>query len=240
LTTTFKPTPTARELVAARNANAPATAELRPVAEARREYNASYKSRYLDEVAPTSIVGRLIKFSKDGEFITQDDGATIAKDAEFVLLAEETQIGWIRFNGEGEAPERVMGLLFYGFEFPSRESLGDDDPSTWEKGLNNEPSDPWQHQQNIVLQNRTTQELFTFSTSSKTGRRAVGNVLKHYDRMQRTAPGELPIVKLAKGGYEHKDSRVGWVDTPVFVVVGRTSKTGTAKPDLLNDPVPSF
>ena len=130
-----------------------------------------------------------------------------------------------------------MGLLFDGYEMPTRESLGDLDPSQWELGLDNQPADPWQHQINIVLQHNDTKELFTFSTSSKTGRRAVGNLLRHYERMQRTRPGELPVVRLGKGGYTHKDARVGWVDTPVFVVVGRAPRDGAAKSDTLNDPV---
>jgi hypothetical protein len=235
----FKPTPTARELIAARQAQAPTPApkELRPVAVARAEYNSTYRSRYLDEVAPASIAGRLIKFSKDGDFTTTDDNKPLPEDAEYILLAEETQIGWLKFNGAGEAPERHMGLLFDGYEMPTRESLGDLDPSQWELGLDNQPADPWSHQINIVLQHKDTNELYTFSTSSKTGRRAVGNLLRHYERMQRTRPGELPVVRLGKGGYTHKDARVGWVDTPVFVVVGRAPRDDAAKSDTLNDPV---
>jgi hypothetical protein len=235
VSTNFKP-PTNRELIAARVAQAPAAPSpapntLRPVAEARAEYNANYKSRYLDEVAPSTVSGRLLKF-KDGGFHTTDDGKPVDKDAEFILLAPETQIGWIRFNGEGETPDRVMGLLFDGFEMPSRESLGDTDPAQWEVGLNGHPADPWSHQQSVVLQNTTTHELFTFTTTSLTGRRAVGEALKHYQRMQRTAPGELPIVRLSTGGFNHKDSRVGWVEVPKFIITGRTSKTGAAKPEL--------
>ena len=141
----FKPMPTARELIAARQAQAPTPApkELRPVAVARAEYNSTYRSRYLDEVAPASIAGRLIKFSKDGDFTTTDDNKPLPEDAEYVLLAEETQIGWLKFNGAGEAPERHMGLLFDGYEMPTRESLGDLDPSEWELGLDNQPADPW-------------------------------------------------------------------------------------------------
>ena len=136
-----------------------------------------------------------------------------------------------------------MGLLYDDYEMPSRESLGDLDPAKWELGLDNQPTDPWQHQQNLVLQSTETQELFTFSTTSKTGRRAVGNLLRHYERMRRARPDDLPVVRLGKGGYQHKDARVGWVDTPVFVVVGRAPKDGAAKSataSSLSDPVPSF
>ena len=81
------------------------------------------------------------------------------------------------------------------------------------------------------MQNTETAELFTFTTSSKTGRRAVGKLLRHYQRMQRTRPDELPVIRLGKGGFKHNDSRVGWVDTPVFVVVGRAPRDSAAKPD---------
>ena len=46
--------------------------------------------RYLDEVAPASIVGRMIKFGKEGQFVTHDDGEPIAADAEFVALCDQT------------------------------------------------------------------------------------------------------------------------------------------------------
>jgi hypothetical protein len=46
--------------------------------------------RYLDDIAPASIVGRLIKFSKEGQFITADDGEPVDADAEYIVLADET------------------------------------------------------------------------------------------------------------------------------------------------------
>ena len=39
------------------------------------------------------------------------------------------------------------------------------------------------------------------------------------------------MVWLRTGGFQHKDSRVGWVSTPVFVVCGRTSRDSAATPD---------
>ena len=231
MSTNFKPVPTNRDLIAARQAVAAPVYD-KPVAAARAEYNASYKSRYLDEIAPASIAGRLCKF-KDGQFITTDDGQPMPEGAEYLALCGETLCGWKRFNGPGQAPETIMGLIFDGF--------GDLDPATWELGLDNQPQDPWQHEVNIVLQNAETQELFTFSTSSKTGRRAAGNLLRHFERMQRSRPGELPVVKLATGGYAHRDPRVGQVATPVFVVVGRAPRDGAAKSNgALNDPLPNF
>jgi hypothetical protein len=60
--------------------------------------------------------------------------------------------------------------------------------------------------------------------------------------MQKTRPDELPVVRLGKGGFQHKDSRVGFVDVPVFVVIGRAPRDSATKPDtsigtFLNDEI---
>ena len=136
-----------------------------------------------------------------------------------------------------------MGLLYDGFVMPPRESLGDLDESQWPIGLDNLPADPWQHQLYLVLQRTTTMEMFTFVTSSKTGRRAVGNLLRHYDRVRKAHPDDCPVVRLKVGGFPHDDDRVGWVKVPVFVVVGRRPRDSSAIPDTspgsdLNDSIP--
>ena len=82
----------------------------------------------------------------------------------------------------------------------------------------------------IVLQQADTKEMFTFVTTNKTGRRAAGNLLKHYNRLRRNGADEVPIVRLRKGGYQHPDERVGWVVTPTFVVFGKASRDSAAKP----------
>ena len=201
--------------------------------------NADYVSRYLDDVAPAMTAGRIVRFTKEGVFAAADDGSTIGDGDDYIALCDETQIGWIKFNGIGQAPDRVMGLLYDGFAMPLRETLGDTDMTQWDEGLGGKPEDPWQHQVNIVLQKCATGELFCFSTSSATGRRAVGNLLRHYDRMRRNG-NDVPVVRLKVGGFQHKDSRVGWVKCPVFTVVGRTARDSAAKsngvaPDPLDE-----
>ncbi len=188
--------------------------------------------RYVDAIAPASIVGRLIKFGKEGSFITSDDGEPVSADADFLALCDETLVGWIKFSHEEDTPpERVMGVLYDGFLMPRRETLGDADATQWEPGLSGQPEDPWHHQICLVLQNTETKEFYTFATTSLTGRRAVGNLLKHFDRMQRTNPGEVPVVRLKAGGFNHRDDRIGWVPVPVFAVVGRAPRDSAAKPN---------
>jgi hypothetical protein len=187
---------------------------------------------YLDEIAPASIVGRMAKFDIKGSvFVTPDDGEKIGDDVDLIALCDQTLVGRIKFNGEGNPPDRVMGLLYDGFIPPADSELPDRDESQWETGLDGKPTDPWQHQVYLVLQRPDTQELYTFITGSKTGRRAVGNLLRHYDRMERAKSGTYPVIRLKVGGFNHPDSRVGWVPTPVFSVVGRAQKDSAAIPD---------
>jgi hypothetical protein len=95
--------------------------------------NAEYRNRYLDEVAPASIVGEGIKFGKDG-FIKMRTEEEVSGERNFEALCDQTIVGWQKFNGPGQPPDREMGLL-YGSDYimPARETLGDLDESKWEK-----------------------------------------------------------------------------------------------------------
>jgi hypothetical protein len=196
-------------------------------------------SRYLDEIAPASIAGRMVKFTKDGKFVVPDDETEIGEDVDFIALVPETLIGWIKFNGAGNAPSREMGL-YDGYQMPPRESLGDNDRAQWEMGLDGQPADPRVHTVYLVLQRVDNSELFTFVAMSKTARRAVGIHLRHYDRMQRTHVGYLPLVRLKVGGYQHRDTRVGWVKTPVIAAMGQVPGENAVRPTPadMNDEIP--
>jgi hypothetical protein len=186
---------------------------------------------YLDEVAPSTLAGSMIKFSKEGQFIVRETQETISPDREFVALCDETLIGWVKFNGEGEQPDRRQGQLYHGFAMPPRHSLGDTDQSQWPEGLSGAPEDPWHHQMCLVLQDPESAALFTFVTSSPTGRRGVGNLLQHFTRLRRSNPGSNPIVRCRPSGFESKKKGVGWVPTPSFDVCGKTTAGSVAPPD---------
>jgi hypothetical protein len=176
--------------------------------------------------------GRMVKFDgKAKKFVYADDGTEIGDDIDLIALDDQVQVGWIRFHGKGEQPDRIAGLLSDGFDLPPRESLGDDDPSTWEIGLDGRPQDPWVHQIAVVLQRVDTGELLSFVTGSSTGRRAIGELVRHADRLHKTHPDEYAVVRFKPSGFNHRDPRVGWVSTPKFAVVGRTPKDSAAKPD---------
>src|SRR5262245_58403420 len=193
--------------------------------------NRTPQERYIDEVAPSTIAGQMAKFSKDGKFIISETEQEVSLDQEFIALCDEVLIGYVKFNGEGEPPDRHQGLLYSGYVMPSRDSLGDMDQTEWPEGLDGLPADPWQHQMCLVLQDPQSLALYTFVTSSVTGRRAVGNLLRHFDRMRRSDPNSYPVVRLRPSGFQSKKKGVGWVHTPSFVVVGRTAKNSATPPD---------
>jgi hypothetical protein len=144
-------------------------------------------------------------------------------------LCDESLVGWIKFNGDGEPPTRVQGLLYHGFIPPPRASLGDMDERDWPDGLSGGPEDPWKAQQCVVLQEPKTGSLFTFTTVSPTGRSGVTALLNHYNRLRKSDPNALPVIRMKPGGYMSK--KFGWVHKPVFCVVGRTTKGSLAAPD---------
>jgi hypothetical protein len=186
--------------------------------------------------------GVLFKFSKDQRFRRVDDGEEIPLGREFTVVYDQIQVGWIKFNGKGELPERKMGALFQGFVPCPRDELGDDDQSLWEVGLSGKPADPWQQQILLPLQAEDG-ELFIFGTTSITGRRAVGRVIDECRKMLRREPNDYPIVKLALSSFQHREERIGRVTVPAFVRVGKTPKTGVAAIDTsiaadMNDEIP--
>src|SRR5215475_5927170 len=75
--------------------------------------------------------GTFFKFAKDGKFRKAIDDEEIPEGTEFVVVSEQIQVGWVRFNGKGAQPTRQIGPVFDGFVPGKRDSLGDMDQSLW-------------------------------------------------------------------------------------------------------------
>jgi hypothetical protein len=195
-------------------------------------------NRTLDEIAPATMQGPMVKFTKEGAFEVQSTGDKLSDTTSFRARCAETFYGYVKFNGEGEMPDRAMGPLYGGFKV-RREDLGDTDESQWEPDqFSGKPRDPWIFQFWLVLEDVTTNELYTFVTSSITGTRAVSNLLRHYNRLQETKPGADPIVRLVRSSYEHK--KFGTVAIPMFRITGGTVGGPPLPPlgEALNDALP--
>jgi hypothetical protein len=59
----------------------------------------------------------------------------------------------------------------------------------------------------------------------------VGKLITACKLLRRKEPNSYPVVKLALGGFPHRDDRIGWVTTPAFPVIGKTPKDGSVLPD---------
>ena len=136
-----------------------------------------------------------------------------------------------------------MGAIFDGFVPEGRAGLGDTDDSLWDRDLQGRPQDPWVFQLMVPMQAVETEELLIFTTSSLTGRNEVDRLIAQCNRMQRVEPDFYPVIKLAIGGFQHKDSRVGWVKVPSLPRIGKAPMSDmaaaiTSAAGDLNDAIP--
>jgi hypothetical protein len=68
---------------------------------------------YADNVSPSFMPGPLVKFDgKAGQFVLASSGEALDPMKRYIARLPDMWIGWIKFNGEGEPPSRVGGLLY--------------------------------------------------------------------------------------------------------------------------------
>src|SRR5262249_50307424 len=108
---------------------------------------------YTDAISPSFMPGPLVKFDgKEGQFVLASSDEPLDPMKHYIARLPDMWIGWVRFHGEGEPPNRTGGLLYDNYIMPPREALGDTDESDWPLGLDNRPTDPWLHQILIPIQ----------------------------------------------------------------------------------------
>jgi hypothetical protein len=180
-----------------------------------------------------NVVGRYLKF-KEGDFLAGESQAPVKLGTRLIADVANLEIGYVRWVDQ-KPDKQEMGLLSEGFIMPDRDDLGDNDTDLWARDeRTGEPRDPWAQTNQLVLrpvdQPTDDDEAYTFTTSSKSGLRAIRELCKIYGKEVRARPGQLPIVELACGSYQHPD--YGRMKTPKFTVVGWTD--GSAPKAIAN------
>jgi hypothetical protein len=199
---------------------------------------------YADEAAPVAMENPF-KFNPKGNPDYWNFSNEAVPDEDYTALCDELAIAYVRFNGPGNPPTRILGRPADNFVLPSPETLPDRDPEQWQLGLDGEPEDPYQRHDYLPLQRTSTGEIYTFCAQTKTQRGAIGNLIRYYNRAQKQkeTAGTYPVVRLRVGIRQHSDPRIGSYRIPVLAVVGKAAKDSAAKPDTsigadMNEQIP--
>lgn len=173
-----------------------------------------------------SATKEFLKFEK-GEWTIGADGEEVPLGTRFVANMNGLQIGWQRWWAK--KPDRdIFGLLVEGYQPPKRYELGDDDRDMWEKDeRTGVPRDPWQFTNVLPLRSLDGEIDAVFSTSSRGGIGAIGQLCKEYGKVFTQKPGLLPVIEIGADSYKHND--YGKVFVPVLKLVDWVSEEGIAE-----------
>jgi hypothetical protein len=195
------------------------------------------------------IVGKLMKFTVDGKY--KVDKAENLPD-NTCLVAIDVTTAWINWRDRKPIEHRITHP---GQVHPVREDLPDLDKTTWERGLNGEPADPWKDTRYLRLIDPRTGLDYTFVTDTYGGRKAVGDLKSQIANVRFAYPGAVPLVRL---GSTMMPTAFGLKPRPEFKVIDWRNKNsgavqlppsqngggGKAEPKLIeppfNDQIPSF
>jgi hypothetical protein len=170
-----------------------------------------------------SIIGRLLRFNKFGEYRAGQDGEKIPYGTKLAVAMNTLSVGYLRWE-DGRPAERIMGPICEGYVPPKRGTLGYTDKSKWDSFDDGQPNDPWQFTNEVVLANLENGELFTFSTASNGGLSAIGELCKKHGEHIRQHPDEVPIIELEMGSYMHSNRAYGEIRVPILKRVGWVSE----------------
>ena len=178
---------------------------------------------YGDAQNQRAIVGHLLRFTK-GDYLAGQEDEEVAVGTQFVANMDEMLAGWIRWEAN-KPTDHVMGKVSEGYQPPRRTELGDADKDNWEVDATGQPRDPWQFSNYLLLKGTDKDaELYTFTTSSRGGLNALGDLCKVYGGAMAQRTDEYPVIALGVNAYDHPNRAFGRIKVPTFKVVGWAPK----------------
>jgi hypothetical protein len=156
--------------------------------------------------------------------------------AELIARPDWCMHGWTRL-WDGKATARIIGYVADRFTPPARETLGDHDQDEW--AIFCKGRDPWILQFYLPFYNPISGEAFIWSTNTRGGEAAIGDLLKAYIERVELAPEDgtiLPRISLNSGGYTSKEGH--FVATPQLDILGWVKPPPTKRPALPTPPPP--
>lgn len=176
---------------------------------------------FADEVKQSGIEGSLLRFTKQGDWISGQEEEELPLGTELIMGLNTLKRGWQKWQDNKPVDAR-MGLVSEGYRPVNRDELGDDDEEKWEYDEANKAArDPWQKTMVCLLKDPKTGDVYTYATSSKSGITALGEASAIYgDRLQDGEdPDAMPIIQLQNSFYKHKV--YGKIMIPVFELTGQ-------------------
>jgi hypothetical protein len=177
---------------------------------------------YGNAATQRAIVGKLLKFQK-GDYIAGMDSEEVPEGTRLVAVMDSLLVGHQKWQ-DSKPVEQRMGLVVEGYQPERRVALGDIDQSRWEVDDDDKPKDPWQFTNQLLMIDPELDQIYTFSTSSKGGISAIGELSKAYGKQVRQRPDELPVIALGVGSYLHSDRKLGRIKYPTFEIVSWVDK----------------
>lgn len=177
--------------------------------------------------------GDFLKFSK-GDWSKGQAEEAVEVGSRFVANMEDFAIGWMRW-ADTKPQERRMHPLLSGIRPEARDALGYDDENEWEVDSDGNLRDPWQFTNELPLADPNTGEQLVFSTASKGGIGAIGNLCKAYGRDWAKHPGLVPLIEIGTDKYKHRDASRGWIKVPVLTLVDWIDNSGMPIPDAASN-----
>jgi hypothetical protein len=177
-----------------------------------------YFGELADSILANRIVGDLLTFSKFGEFLAGREKHQVPLGTRFVAHMLSMMTGHVRWEDDRPV-EQVMGPVVEGFKPSKRADLGHLDKSMWETDDDGNPRDPSRPTNYLILSDPESGQLYTFTTSSRGGFNAIGELAKAYSHHIRQSPDDYPLIELAMSSYRHANKAYGEIRVPSFKVV---------------------
>jgi hypothetical protein len=176
-------------------------------------------AQFAEDTQARSWVGELLKFVR-GKYKAGKDGKIVPIGTQLVVALDTLERGWQRWDN-GEITDSRAGLVWQGYQSPTRAELGDTDKSLWPiDPTSGHKRDPWQKSARVVMYGKKgdTSSLYTFISSSYGGIGALGKFAENAGKQIRMHPNCYPVATLKADSYYHSKLKAD-VDIPIFELV---------------------
>lgn len=146
------------------------------------------------------------------------DGQEVAHGTKVVAHCIGWAQEWIKFADRRFIENRIYRIS-RGDRVPTRDQLDDNDEKLWANGRDRKPQDPWSLRFLLPMWSPETDDAMIFVTPSRSGQRAVSDLVMTYGRRAQRDPNcGQPIVRLQTAVM--KTANFGSMQRPHFEIVG--------------------